>query len=562
MGLKEIMAREKEEYIYSLYKKIDCEYSYKIGDILEVMLPMKDGIKLKTNIHFPQNVGSAPVILMRCCYVDMVRELNVHAQEYCKRGYIFIVQWCRGIGESEGVWEPNINEREDGITTLEWVAEQEFAESIGYWGNSYLALTGWCIADQVPEKVKSMYLGVYGTDRHTSAYKDGLFRQDILTAWAMGNAGKPIDADYLASCKYRPQEKVDEELWGVRLDWYRDWVCNESVNSEYWSDGFWKMLKEIPSKVKIPIFIREGWYDHHLGSALVTYQDLSEKSREHTTLQIGPWNHAYEKAVQKQDVSELEDDFVSSPFEWFEQTLKKGIIPEKKTQFYLIGAQKWINMNVYPIPSTNCKKLYLDIKKVGKLFLLEDKVGQEDCIQYTYDPTNPVMSHGAESLFHTNTEVGSLLQAECGYRDDVISFVSRPFIEKIDICGKINVKLYVSSNAEDTAFTAKIMEVFADNDTVNIRGSITTLGFRNNSKFRIPYQPEKIVEINIQMWDIAWRIKRGSKLRIDISSSDFPQYSIHSNYAGNWAKCKEVKSATQKIYTGNQYPSVIELPIL
>ncbi len=562
MGQKEILAREREEYISSLYKKLNCKVSYKIGDIQEVMLPMQDGIKLRTNIHFPYDVEKAPVIIVRCCYTDMSRELNIHAQEYCKRGYIFIVQWCRGIGESEGIWEPNVNEREDGITTLNWVAEQEFAESIGYWGNSYLALTGWCIADQVPEKVKTMYLGVYGTDRHVSAYKDGLFRQDILTAWAMGNAGTPIQSDYITSCKYRPQEKVDEELWGRHLDWYRDWICNESVDSKYWSKGFWKMLKDIPSKVKIPIYIREGWYDHHLGSALVTYQDLSEESREHTTLQIGPWNHGYETAVQKQDVNGLKDDSVSSPFEWFEKTLKRGIVPEKEILFYAIGDQKWLKLEKYPVTPVKYKRMYLDMRQNKNAFSLVYKAGSTDSICYTYNPDNPVMSHGAESLFYTKTEVGSLLQEECGYRDDVISFVSKVFHEETEICGKINVRLYVSSNAEDTAFTAKIMEVFPDKETVNIRGSITTLGYRNSAKSRIQYKPNDIVEINIQMWDIAWKIQKDSKIRIDISSSDFPQYSVHSNYAENWAKCKKVKKAKQKIYTGIEYPSVVELPIL
>ena len=143
------------------------------------------------------------------------------------------------------------------------------------------------MADAVPEKVKTMYLGVYGCDRHTSAYKDGLFRQDILTAWAMGNAGVPVEAPLLESCAYRPQTEVDEKVWGVHLDWYRDWITNTDRDSAYWSDGFWKELKEIPGKVKIPVFIREGWYDHHLGSAIVTYESLSEEAKKHSVIQIG-----------------------------------------------------------------------------------------------------------------------------------------------------------------------------------------------------------------------------------------------------------------------------------
>ena len=144
------------------------------------------------------------------------------------------------------------------------------------------------MADALPPQVKSMYLGVYGTDRHTSAYQDGLFRQDILTAWAQENAGVPIASNMMDSYRYRPQLHVDEALWGVSLPWYRDWISHTDRSDPYWSQGFWKMLKDIPGKVNIPVFIREGWYDHHLGSALVTYQDLSPQAKAHSILQIGP----------------------------------------------------------------------------------------------------------------------------------------------------------------------------------------------------------------------------------------------------------------------------------
>ncbi|WP_342757854.1 CocE/NonD family hydrolase [Kineothrix sedimenti] len=554
---------KKADYICSLYTQLDAPCTHKIGDVREILLPMRDGVCLKTDVHFPKDVKSAPVILMRCCYTDMERELQVHAQEYCKRGYIFVVQWCRGIGGSQGKWEPNVNERLDGIDTVNWIKAQDFAEAIGYWGNSYLAYTGWCMADQVSGKVASMYLGVYGTDRYTSAYKDGLFRQDILTAWAMQNAGTPIEADYLESCRFKPQMKVDEKLWGTKLPWYKDWICNESRESDYWSSGLWKELKEIPSRVSIPIFIREGWYDHHLGSALVSYQSLPEETREHCVLQIGPWNHSYGIAVAKHDLSDLEDDSVSSPFLWFEQTLRKRELPEKKLSFYVIGQNKWESLNNYPVICDKIKTFYLAVGKEGQGALsLREEAGEDARIEYEYDPENPVFSHGAESLFHTTQSVGSLVQPLCGYRDDVISFVSPSIEKELFICGRINVKLHVSSDAQDTAFTAKISEVFPDGEAVNIRGSITTLAYRNNASTAMKYMPGNVVEINLEMWDIAWKLQEGSCLRLDVSSSDFPQYAVHSNYAGNWAKCMKTKKARQNIYMGKNYQSVIELPLL
>lgn len=131
----------------------------------------------------------------------------------------------------------------------------------------------------------------------------------------------------------------------------------------------------------------------------------------------------------------------------------------------------------------------------------------------------------------------------------------------VAISGEINVKLYVSSDVDDTSFSAKLMEVFPDGTAVNIRGTITTLAYRNGAYRRGTYTPGEVVEINLKMWDIAWTAKSGSRLRLDISSSDFPQYAVHSNYSGIWSLQTETRIAHQTIYSGEKYPSQIELPL-
>lgn len=567
MSMEELV-KKMIEHTKELYQNCGIEPVAEVGEQREVMLPMSDGVKLRTTILLPkfsctkegeERQEAVPVVLQRSCYPMQEKFLLLHAEEYCKRGFGFVLQWCRGTGGSEGIWEPNVNERQDGLDTLNWLEEQPFARSVGYWGNSYLALTGWCMADAVPEKVKTMYLGVYGTDRHTSAYKDGLFRQDILTAWAMDNAGKPVTADYMESARFRPQMEVDEALWETRLDWYRDWIGNTDRDCEYWSrEGFWRMLKEIPGKVKIPIFLMEGWYDHHLGSAIVTYGDLSEEAKAHSVFQIGPWNHGHMPAVKHQPIDRLEDDAVSSPLHWFYQILMKEELPERAVETYVIGANRWETWREFPVPTDRKEFFYLHADRQT----LEKTEQDATQVSYSYDPDNPVISYGAESCFKTQTAIGSLIQPECNYRPDVLSFVSEPLPAGLEINGSIHVTLAVSSDAEDTAFTAKVMEVFPDGQTVNIRGSITTLAYRNGRTTRGTYTPGEVVEIDIPMWEVAWELQAGSRLRVDISSSDFPQYAVHSNYLGVWSVQKETKVARQTIYTGGSYASRIELPIV
>lgn len=558
MSMEEMM-QEARKMVAEAYSKEKQKEICAAGEKKEIMLPMRDGVRLRTVFQFPDIKGarSYPTILMRSCYPFMEVILEQQAIEYSKRGFLFIFQWCRGTGGSEGEWVPNVNERNDGLDTLEYLQQQDYVGNIGYLGDSYLALTGWCMADAVPPKVKTMYLGVYGCDRHTSAYKDGLFRQDILTAWAMGNAGTAVEAPYQESCAYRPQVEVDEKLWGVRLDWYRDWITHPDREDPYWQEGFWGMLGQIPSKVRIPLFIREGWYDHHLGSAIVTYERLSEEAKAHSVLQIGPWNHSFMPAVTGQPLEHLKTEEIDTALDWFTRILKNGDIPEKAAYTYVIGADEWKKWDTFPVQETKDQSWML--QKDGGL---AEAAGQDDVLSFVYDPEHPVISHGAESLFQTQEDVGSLLQPEPGSRDDVLSFVSEPLTEAMEIEGKIRAHLFVSSAAEDTAFSAKLMEVFENGETVNIRGSITTLAYRNGADRRGTYTPGEVVEINIEMWDVAWKLRKGSRLRLDISSSDFPQYSVHSNYPGIWSEQSETKKAKQSVYMGSTYPSEVILPIV
>ncbi len=538
----------------------------------QFMLSMEDGVRLKTYIFHMEkdtiwdNGGVFPVILQRSPYAHAMGSYRIHGRNLAKRGFVYIVQFCRGTEESEGEWIPNENERADGLCTVRWLASQSWVKNIGYWGDSYLALTGWCIADEAPEKVKGMYLGVYGTDRFTSAYCKRLFRHDVLTSWAMENAGRAVDADYLESCRFRPHNRVDESLWGGELTWYRDWIRSVKEDDPYWQEGFWKLLRDIPEKVDMPLFIREGWYDHHLGSAIKSFEALNEKVRKDCTLQIGSWNHFSMNCLEWMEPDNLQNSEVASMAAWFRQLLIEEKRPGKKTDIYVIGADKWIALKNWPIVPDRVKTWYLAVSEKGKgqdnihslLAGPAEEEGPERAIQYIYNPDHPVPSSGGESMLKTMERVGSMYQPEAGWRDDVISFLSEPAEEGFVIGGKIRVWLRVASDCEDTAFTAKLMEVKKDGKAVNIRSSITTIAADNGDGV---YRPGDPVQVIVEMWDIAWLVEEGSRLRLDISSSDFPQYAVHTNYPGIWSEQEKCRIAHQSIFCGGE-GSRVEIPIL
>ena len=173
-----------------------------------------------------------------------------------------------------------------------------------------------------------------------------------------------------------------------------------------------------------------------------------------------------------------------------------------------------------------------------------------------------MISVGGETLFTSEQTRGSILQPEIGYRDDVISFLSDPLSDDMTIDGKIRARIYFSTDVDDTALTFKVSEVLPDGTSVNIRSGITTLAFRNDRLgARKTYTPGDIVELNFEALPILWQIAKGHRIRIDISSSNFPEYAIHSNYAGVWAEQTNTRVARQTIHIGQAYQSCIEIPL-
>lgn len=526
----------------------------------EEQLSMADGAPLYTYFYFPAGEGSFPVVVQRHPYAHLGMDFvcRITGEEFAKRGYIYVCQHCRGTGKSGGEWEPNANERKDGLALFNWLSAQPWCGNIGIMGESYLALVGWSVADAAPEKVKSMYLCNYGVDRFTSLYQDGLIRHDIMTGWAMENAGTPISADYLESCRYRPHEKVDEELWGVSLPWYREYLQSADRNSQLWREGLWNQFSHIPENCRIPLFIGDNWYDHHLGSALYSYEHLNVESRFHSVLRIGGLDHFGAPCLEDRETHRVMVDSCKEQLDWFDQTLRQEGLPNRSIRTYVINRDIWREWECWPLPQSETLRYAFSAERNGAAYKLKkdgEQVVDAASVSFIYDPEEPVPSHGAESMLTTKPAIGSLRQPEPGYRTDVISFVSEPLEKEAEITGQIKLRLFVSTDAEDTSFTAKVMEVLPDGRAYNIRSKIAVVSYQNKD-----YKPGQIVPLEMEMWDIDWMLSAGSRLRVDISSSDFPQYAVHPNLAGPWYRQTESRRAVQKVWCGG-HPSTLEIPI-
>jgi putative CocE/NonD family hydrolase len=340
--------------VYSQKKEVGG-YTY-----IETMVQGGAGNSLVTRIYLPQGEGPWPVVITRTPYFmegqtsgDNLKQ----GQEYAMRGLGFIQQYCRGKGGSEGVYEPNIYEREDGLALVNWVAKQNWCRSIGLFGASYTALTAWIIADSLPDKVKGIYLHHYGVDRHLSAYKDGLFRQDILTGWAIDNATEltvrpPRDREqpYYEEARYMPQKEMDVALLGVELPWYRDWITHTDYNDPYWQSGVWAQLRSIPPQIKVPVTIVAGLFDHHIEGTLKGYELLPPKTKKNSRLIVGAWNHFYQITPEVHHPQHAGDiNVFTDQFDWLYSVVALDRVPKGEVKTYFIGADRWETFDSWPV---------------------------------------------------------------------------------------------------------------------------------------------------------------------------------------------------------------------
>lgn len=546
-------------------------FTHSAGDSFDEMVAMEDGVKLYTSVQLPSGNGPFPAILMRSPYEDVSKiTRNLICGRFVRYGYACVVQDARGQGKSEGTWDPGVNnEIADGDDTLNWLVEQDFQDgNIAMVGSSFLASVQYsALIDGAPEELKTIIPAMISTDIREIMYQDGMFRHETYTAWASHmrqsndsqadpNAGK----QYQEALLYKPHNEIDTEIYGIEMPWFQDMLGATSPASGYWQEENRVKMMELPEKIDIPILMIGGWYDVFFRAQLEDWQRLATQSESRYI--IGPWDHSGRTGeLQTPDAGGRTFQW-DEMLPWLEHHLKGApLTQETGLRYYVMGSEgEWIETKEWPNSSLS-ETFYLDNLdqsndcQSGRL--ASDLNGDNNGISYTYDPNNPVPTRGGSGMLAYNLKgydgikPGTADQSGLCDREDVLTFQTDTFEEGLLISGDISVTLTVSSSAEDTAFTAKLIEVFEDGREINIRDNITSLAYRNGSELPLEYTPNEQVEITIEMWPIVWELRPGSKLRLDISSSDFPKFHAHSNIAGEWAEQTEVKIVEQTIYGGS-----------
>lgn len=536
-------------------------------------ISMPDSVRLHYKLFMPREAGRWPVILMRNPYTgnDMMNNA-IYGPLFSKYGYAYVNVSVRGCLQSEGDFLPMENEKADGRAVIDWIAEQPWCDgNIGTMGESYLAHTQWCVADYHHPMLKTMYIGVYGVRPYHFFYRRGMFREELATTWAaqmMGNHRRqfivPPQLSELQRKAYAvaPQVHLGEAMIGEHLDWYEKWVTSTRETDPYWSEGFWHELRQVTDQVNVPIHFQGGWFDIFLRMELESYRRLPKAIREQSRFVIEPYSHSGSTGgcLDYPDADRLGMFQVKGALEWFDYQLKGMDYPHPLgvVEGYVVRDGSW-RVWTDDIPEGERHTWYLG---AGTLSPRETTCAAE--LSYVYDPLNPVETRGGNLLTNNRDPFGppecSTEQLPAGAREDVLSFVSDVLEEDVCITGKIEAHLFVSSDVPATAYTIKVMEVLEDGRSVNIQDDISDIRWLDENTIR-DYEPGTVRELSWELLDTCWKLHKGSKLRVDVSSSNFPAYHVHPNTTECWAETTETAIANQTIFVGGQYPSRIIIPV-
>lgn len=532
-----------------------------------VQMMTSDGVALASNVYHPQRVRKTPTILVRIPLLwDIKNRLfgDVVARMWAERGYTVVLQATRGRYPSGGRYEPFRHERRDGIETLTWLAGQPwFNGRLGMWGGSYFGYTQWVLADQVDPGPSALMVQICSTDWHRMFYPGGAFSLASALYWAVwsgNNLPEPPSPESLQpGFDGFPLIEADDRL-GRDYDFFNDWVTHAARDS-YWAevDGARR-----PESLVAPVLIMAGWYDPFLPGAIADFLRIRQGSHSSVAaasrLMIGPWAHA-RTVVLPGDVPLRNYRFESlaPSVPWFDRHLRSSggaVHEDAPIRIYVNGVNRWRDEQEWPLARTRYVPYYLhsggkanSVRGDGMLALNFPSSSEQDDT-FVYDPRRPVPSSGG-AMF--GPRGGIALQDAIEERLDVLVYTTPPLDADLEVTGPVTASLFVATTAPATDFTAKLVDVHPSGSAYNISEGILRRGYRGVA------QP---AEIQIDLWPTSIVFLKGHRIRLEVSSSNYPRFDRHPNTDGQIATEQHPIAATQNLHHGLETPSHLLLPVI
>ena len=555
--------------------------------MLDQRVVMRDGVELSADVFLPEKEGKYPVILMRNPYNKSIRREVIpydFMTYFVQYGYVVVVQDVRGRGDSDGKFGFYHAEIEDGYDAIEWAGVQPWSNGrVGMMGLSYLGAVQWQAAKIVPPHLVCLVsTAAPGDFMNEIGYVGGAFMAWGNLIWTHSVSGRTwqdnviIDLekkglfDWDKILEYRPLISMDEKAFGRKLPIYRD-MLEHSTMDDYWNSI--RLQPDDYKKIEIPVLHITGWFDGDQAGAMYHWNGMQAYSsaNDKQYLVVGPWEHVGTFFGAPPFIGDMKFstesmiDRLVLHLDFFDYYLKgKSLSYEQpKARLYITGSNKWESFDAYPPKETKKVKYYLHSN--GNANTLEgdgtldiNKPKREPTDHFAFDPKNPVPA------FIDNKLIG-IDHSPIEMRNDVLVYSSDILKDSVTVIGEVEVELYATSDALDTDFTVKLLDVQSDGRAFRmgtLAGGIIRARYRDGLDKEVLLTPGKVEKYIIRISHIGHTFLPGHKIRLEVSSSASPMFTPNQNTGNPVATDTEWNIAKQSIWHNKTYPSCIILPEL
>jgi putative CocE/NonD family hydrolase len=585
-----------------------------------VMIPVRDGVRLAADIHHPARDGKPvpgrfPALLTRTPYnKDGVAS---EGRYYAERGYVVVANDVRGRYQSEGSWRLIVDDPQDGYDVVEWIARQDWSDGkVGTFGTSYPGGTQHALAEMNPPHLTTMIpidsvsnCGVSGM-RHGGAFElrfmNWIFQigapnskaalADPALRRALVENGQRI-RQHVDSLPVRPGMtplKVVPE--------YESWLIEamrSGPEAPFWHIKGMSVVDHVKDYADVPVLHITGWYDSWARQVTMNFVALAPAKKSPQRLVIGPWVHGGQNSNVAGEVEFTQEagiDLSAFRLRWYDRWLKgnkNGVDGETPVLLYIMGTGDdrrskagrlrhggtWRAEHEWPLARTTATPLYLQAD--GTLSSASPQLSDSHTT-YTFDPMHPVptvggnissnqglISNGGYDQRPREDTHAALTQLPLSERRDVLVFRTVPLDADLEVTGTVEVKLWVSSTAPDTDFTAKLIDEIPPNPDypfgfdLNLGDSILRARYRDGFDHQAaPLDPSDVVPITITLYPTANVFKKGHRVRVDISSSNYPRFDVNPNTSDRLGDYRRMVPADNTVYHETAHPSHVILPVI
>jgi hypothetical protein len=558
-----------------------------------VAMKTRDGVTLRADIYRPAGEGAFPVLLQRTPYDK--KNGDEFGRKAALRGYLVVIQDVRGRYTSEGEWYPFKHETDDGFDTVEWAAALPHANGkVGMFGGSYVGATQMLTAIGHPPHLAGICPVVTASNYHENwTYQGGAFEQWFNESWTSGLAQDTLDREIrhdtnaLIGAPVLPLNQYPVfnfngapsavGLTRTLAPYFLDWLDHPTYDS-YWKQ--WSIEEQF-SSIQVPALTVAAWYDIFQGGSLRNYMGIkahggSEAARAGQRLLIVIGGHAgggrkigaIDFGPAAEDVAVTENAVILEWYDYLLQGKQNAFATGKPVRIFVMGENKWRDEDDWPLARARDTRYYLH--STGKANTaagdgsLSTAAAQSDAAdKFIYDPANPVPTTGGPLCCDAVHEpAGPRDQRDVETRPDVLVYSTPPLDQDFEVTGPVSLDLFASSSAVDTDFTAKLVDVAPDGFAQNLTEGILRARYRESTSEAMPIAPGKVYEYKIDMWSTSNVFLKGHRIRLEVSSSNFPRFDRNLNTGKDAATDATIVKATNTILHDSAHPSALVLPVV